>query len=60
MRGSTRQFRIDGMAGFGPQSSTWQRVLGPREFMQRAKPDSRLMRENRRIRVTMILNGEMV
>lgn len=43
-------FRIEGIASFGP-----------REFMQRAKPEVlKLMRENRRTRVMIILNCEMV
>ena len=34
------------MAGFGPQRGPWYRVLEPREFTQRAKPEVlKLVRE---------------
>ena len=50
MRDFARHFRIGGIAGFGP-----------REFMQRAKLEVlKLMRENRRTRVLIILNCEMI
>ena len=49
LRSFARHFRIEGIAGFGP-----------REFMQRAKPEVlKLRRENRRTRVMSILNCEM-
>ena len=50
LRGFASQFRLDGMAFFGP-----------REYMQRTKLEIlSLMRENRRTRGRMILNCEMV
>ena len=48
------------MVGFGPQSGHWHRVLGPREIMQRGKPEVLKLRENHRTRVRMILNCAMV
>lgn len=50
LRGFARQYRIEGVDGFGPK-----------EFMQMARPQiTRLMRENRQTRLKMILNCEMV
>ena len=49
LNGFARQFRIEGVEGFGP-----------REFMQRARTEIlRLMRENRQTKVMLILNCEM-
>ena len=49
LRGFTRQFRIEGIPGHAP-----------REFLQKVRINvQKLMRENRRRRVTMILNCEM-
>ena len=50
LRGFARQFRIQGIDGFGPI-----------DFMRYVKPEVlKLMRNNRQTRVNIILNPEMV